>query len=213
MNPNKWAIIKKNIDKTIKNLERNNMTGIFVEKKEDVSAVVEGLLKDGFVIGVGGSATLDETGILDLLRKPNYQFLDRYQPGLTPDEMKELYRRNFSADAFISSTNALTMDGELYNVDGNGNRVAPMIYGPDSVIVVAGYNKIVANIDEAVKRVNTIAAPANATRLKSGAPCIETGTCVHCQNPGRLCCSFVTLGYQRTKGRIKVLIVGEELGF
>lgn len=112
-----------------------------------------------------------------------------------------------------SSANAITENGELYNVDGNSNRVAALVYGPDSVIVVAGYNKIVPDIDAAVQRVKKVAAPINAVRLHCETPCAKVGECMNCHSEGRICCNYVVSAQQRHKNRIKVVLVGEELGF
>ena len=122
-------------------------------------------------------------------------------------------RAAFNSDTFISSTNALTEDGELYNVDGNGNRVSAMIFGPRQVIVVAGINKIVKDMAEAVKRVETVAAPKNTVRLECDTPCARTGECAHCHSDSRICCSYVRLAQQRVPNRIKVIIVNHELGY
>ena len=111
------------------------------------------------------------------------------------------------------SSNAVTEEGELYNVDGNSNRVAALAYGPDSVIVVAGCNKIVPDIAAAVERVKKIAAPVNATRLHCSTPCAKTGECMNCHSDGRICCNYLVSAQQRHQDRIKVILVGEELGY
>ncbi|HBR01894.1 MAG TPA: lactate utilization protein [Ruminiclostridium sp.] len=215
MDKNLKSIRKLHIQKTMENLEKNNMTAIYADSKEQVISTIAGLLKDGDTVSVGGSMTLFECGIIDFLRSGRYHFLDRYAEGLSGEEIADIYRRSFTADHYFTSTNAITLNGELYNVDGNGNRVAAMIYGPKSVIVVAGINKLVRNIDEAVERVKCIAAPANAVRLQSNTPCARTGYCTQCRSEDRLCSSYVVIGPQKSfnKGRIKVLLVGENLGY
>lgn len=207
------SIFDIKVRKTMENLEKNNMTAFYVESKDQVTAKVAELLNDGDTIGCGGSMTLFECGVIDHLRSGRYNFLDRYIDGLSQEQLSDIYHQSFSADAYLTSANAITENGELYNVDGNGNRVAAMIYGPKSVIVVAGINKLVKNADEAVERVRQIAAPANATRLQSNTPCIKTGICTQCRSDGRICCSYTLFGQQRVKGRIKVLLVGESLGY
>ena len=127
--------------------------------------------------------------------------------------MDEIFRKSFFSDTYLTSTNAITENGELYNVDGYGNRVAAMIYGPKSVIVVAGINKIVKDLDQAVERVKRIAAPANSIRLDKNTPCTKTGYCVDCKKDDRICCSYTVLGHQKQKNRIKVILVGESLGY
>lgn len=127
--------------------------------------------------------------------------------------MKQIYRDAFSADTYLMSANAITETGELYNVDGNSNRVAALAFGPEQVIVLAGYNKIVPDMAAAVTRVEKIAAPANATRLHCQTPCAVTGECGHCNAPGRICCNYMVTGFQRQKNRVKVILIGEELGY
>jgi len=207
------SILDIKIRKTLENLEKNNMVAFYVETRDQVVPKIAELLKKGDTVSVGGSMSLFEAGVIDHLRSGRYNFLDRYAEGLTREQMQEIYRKSFFADGYITSTNAITENGELYNVDGNGNRVAAMIYGPQSVIVVAGINKLVRDIDEAVERVKNIAAPANNVRLSTKTPCIKTGTCMSCKSDQRICCSYVVLGHQRNKDRIKVILVGEPLGY
>ena len=224
MDQNTKEIIRKRIEKTKKSLEKNNMQVHYVETKAEVADKVRALLKDGDTVGVGGAMTLFESGVIDLLRSGKYNFLDRYAEGLTGEEINQVFLASFSADAYVTSSNAITEDGELYNVDGNSNRVAAICFGPKSVIIVAGYNKLVKNLDEAIIRVKTTAAPANSTRLSCKTYCKEVGECMSfsgepdkmssgCSSPGRICCNYVVSAYQRHKDRIKVILVGEELGY
>jgi len=207
------AVITKQVERTMNNLVKNNMMAFYVESKDQVVDKVAELIKEGETVAVGGSVTLEETGVLEHLRSGRYNFLDRYADGLSRDQVEEIFRKSFFADTYLTSTNAITEDGELYNVDGNGNRVAAMIYGPKSVIVVAGINKIVKNTDEAIERVRRIAAPANTVRLNKNTPCTKTGYCVDCRTDDRICCSYTVFRLQRVKDRIKVILVGESLGF
>ena len=119
----------------------------------------------------------------------------------------------FDSDVYFAGTNAVTENGCLYNVDGNGNRVAAMIYGPKSVVVVVGVNKIVSDLDAAKERVRKIAAPANTVRLSCDTPCAKTGECMDCNSPSRICCNFVVMSNQRVKDRLKVIILDESLGY
>jgi hypothetical protein len=182
------------------------------------------LLKEGDTVGVGGAMTLFESGVIDFLRSGKFNFLDRYEEGLTNDQLNKIFVDSFSADVYLCSSNAITENGELYNVDGNSNRVAAICFGPKSVIIIAGYNKLVKDLEDAVKRVKTIAAPANCTRLSSQSYCREKGECMSfngdasemtggCSGPNRICCNYVVSAYQRKKDRIKVILVGEELGY
>jgi len=207
------TVITKQVERTMNNLVKNNMMAFYVESKDEVVDKVAELIKEGETVAVGGSVTLEETGVLEYLRSGRYNFLDRYADGLSRDQVEEIFRKSFFADTYLTSTNAITEDGELYNVDGNGNRVAAMIYGPKSVIVIAGINKIVKNTDEAIERVRRIAAPANTVRLNKNTPCTKTGYCVDCRNEDRICCSYTIFRQQRVKDRIKVILVGESLGF
>jgi L-lactate utilization protein LutB len=209
------------IEKIMKNLKANNMEAFYVEKKEDVAALVKSLLIKGETISCGGSVTLSECGVMELMRSGDYVFLDRAVPGLTPQDIKDIYRKTFSANAFLTSANALTQDGELVNVDGNGNRVSAITFGPDKVICIVGINKIVSNVEEGFKRVKNVAAPKNAVRLNSNTPCKTLGHCIYpdgdiatgCKSPDRLCAHYVVNAFQRTSGRIKVIICPENLGY
>lgn len=220
------ASVKKIIDlkmkKTADALEKNCMTAYIVNTKEEAAQKVMSLIEKGSVIASGGSATLKECGIIDMVKSPDYRYLDR--SAVDPENIHELYVKAFSADVYLSSANAITENGELYNVDGNSNRVAAIAYGPKSVIIVAGYNKIVGNLDEASARVKKISAPANTVRLNCKTYCAETGECAAyshkyhemtcgCSSDDRICCNYLISAKQRHKGRIKVILVAEDLGF
>ncbi len=206
-------------------LESNNMKPFFCETGSEAKNLVLSLIKEGDVVTNGGSVTMNEIGVMDAVKnRADITYLDRNAEGLTPEEVKEIYKKAFFADVYLMSTNALTLNGELYNVDGNSNRVAALLYGPESVIVVCGINKIVENIDEAVKRVKTIAAPKNTVRLHTGSYCEAQGECKSlkadgsfmcdgCKGSGRICCNYVVTSQQRHKDRIKVIIVNENLGY
>ena len=205
--------MNKQVEKVITSLEKHNMKGFFVNTEEELLQTLKGLIQENSVVGVGDSVTLEETGVLDFLREGNYNFLDKYKVGITSEEKKQIYIQNFSTDTFLCSTNALTEEGELYNIDGNGSRVAPMIYGPKQVIIVAGINKLVRNLEEAERRVRNYAAPLDAKRLNKDTPCTKLGHCVDCKSPNRICNDFVTITGQFVKDRIKVIIVGKSLGY
>ncbi|CUU46723.1 lactate utilization protein [Clostridium beijerinckii] len=204
---------EEQINRTIKNLSQRNIDGFFVNDGNELKELLKQLIGKNSVVGVGDSMTLFETGVIDFLREENYTFLDKYRDGITSEEKKSIYMQNFSADTFMCSTNALTESGELYNIDGNGSRVAPMIYGPKQVILVTGTNKIVKDIEEAEKRVRNYAAPIDAKRLGKDTPCTKLGYCVDCKSPNRICNDFTIIRGQFVKGRIKVIIVGKQLGY
>lgn len=217
-----YLVIKMNIELIMENLEKNNFKPFFVEKKSDVIPLLKTLINEGETISVGGSVTLNETGVIDFLRNENYSFLDRYEEGLTKDEINDIFRKTFFADTYISSTNAVLESGALYNVDGNSNRVAAIMYGPKSVIIIAGKNKIVKDFNEAVERVKLTAAPLNAARLNRNTYCNAKGVCKAqnaknpcdgCMSDERICSNFALCGKQIIKDRIKVIIVNENLGY
>lgn len=223
MDINKQIIIEKRINKVGENLKKNNMEFYFAKTKEEVPEIVKSLIKKGDVITHGGSVSMTECGIRELISSPDYKYLDRSK-AQTPEEIKEIYRAAFSADVYISSTNAITEDGVLYNVDGNSNRIAAIAFGPDSVIIIAGYNKIVSDLKEAELRVKTEAAPPNCVRLDCPTYCKKKGECISlskpdhqmsdgCSGDGRICCNYLISAQQRHKGRIKVIVVAEELGY
>lgn len=204
--------MKEIIEKTIKALELNRMKGYFAESREELFAIVDSLIKDDKLITSGGSMTMKQCGLTAYLNeKYGSVYLNRDKAA--PEEIPDVYRKAFVSDTFFSSTNAVTTNGELYNVDGNGNRVSAMIFGPKQVIVVCGTNKIVNSLDEAVKRVEETAAPLNTVRLNKNTPCAVTGKCAHCRSTDRICCSYVTLGQQKEKDRIKVIFLDESLGY
>ena len=217
MDANAKAVIMKRLERTAENLRKNNMDAFVCETKEDAYKIAESLLTDGETIGTGGSMSIKECGIDKLISSGRYNFLDR----TTADDIEKCYREMYSADSYFCSSNAVIENGVLYNVDGNSNRVSAICYGPKQVIMVVGYNKIVRSLDEAVKRVKYIAAPANTERLGCDTYCRNAGVCMgidsDCMTDGcdgaRICCNYVVSAKQRIKGRIKVILVAEELGY
>ena len=205
--------VRQRMERTADALKKNRMDAYLVKSRSEVVPLIRTLLHPNDTVAVGGSVSLDECGVLDLLRCGDYQFLDRYASGLSGEQIAEIYRKSFFADAFLCSTNAVTESGELYNVDGNGNRVAAMTFGPASVILVVGANKIVRDLAEAEQRVKEFAAPANCNRLACKTPCAVTGKCADCSGDGRICCTAVVHRQQRIPGRIKVILVEESLGY
>ena len=157
--------------------------------------------------------SLAETGVMEHLRSGRYDFLDRAKEGLSTKDIDRIYRECFFADTYFSSSNAITEDGELYNVDGNGNRVAALLFGPKKVIIVAGVNKIVKNLDEAIKRNREIAAPANAKRLNKSTPCTKIGYCMDCKSPEKICREYTVIKSQKDKNRIHVIFLNDNIGY
>ena len=208
------------IKKTMQAVEKNRMNAFYAEKKEDVVPLVESLLEEGCSVAVGGSMSLFECGVIEHLRSGRYNFIDRYKEGLSREEVGKIYREAFFADAYLCSSNAVTEEGELYNVDGNANRIAAIAFGPEKVIMVVGKNKIVKDINEAVLRVKNIASPKNCVRLSCETYCREKGHCMvndasydGCTSDGRICCTRLICDMQRVKGRINVIFVGEDVGY
>ena len=208
----KWVNEEK-ILRTIASLEKNNMNGYIVSNKEELIGQIISLTNEGEKVSCGGSMSLAETGVMDLLRSGRYDFLDRAKEGLSVEDIDRIYRECFFADTYFSSSNAITEDGELYNVDGNGNRVAALLFGPKKVIIVAGVNKIVKNLDEAIKRNREIAAPANAKRLNKSTPCTKIGYCMDCKSPEKICREYTVIKSQKDKNRIHVIFLNDNIGY
>lgn len=201
------------INRTIEALKKNNMNGYYAKNRDEVIELIKDIVSEGSKVAVGGSETLSELGILEHLRSGRYDFLDRYKAGLTREEITNIFKQSFLTDAYFSSCNAITENGELYNVDGNGNRVAAMLYGPDKVIVICGVNKIVKDVDEAIKRNREISAPMNAKRLNKKTPCTKVGYCMNCNSPERICNEYTLIKKQRSSERMYVIFLNENLGY
>ena len=201
------------INRTIEALKKNNINGYYAKNRDEVIKLIEDIVAEGAKVAVGGSETLSELGVLEHLRSGRYDFLDRYKAELTPEEVTNIFKQSFLADAYLSGCNAITENGELYNVDGNGNRVAAMLYGPDKVIVICGVNKIVKDVDEAIKRNREISAPMNAKRLNRKTPCAKVGYCMDCNSPERICNEYTLIKKQRLPERMHVIFLNENLGY
>lgn len=198
------------LERLRRSCENNRFAFSYVENKEECLALVDSLIHKEDMVSVGGSETLKECGIISYLEnRKDIDYLDRYHC----EDPHEIFRKAFYADTYLTSTNAITMQGELYNVDGTGNRVAAMIYGPKKVLVIVGINKIVENMEEAIERVEKIAAIKNNIRLNKDNPCVRVGHCVHCQQPLRICRAYTKLSYSGELHRIHVIVVNEELGY
>lgn len=201
------------VSKAILNLHRNNMAGYFVENKEELLQLMASFMKKGEMVGCGDSVTLEELGVFEFVRRGDFVFYDKHQIGLTSEEKRAIYLKNFDTDTFLTGTNAVTLDGKLFNIDGNGSRVAPMLYGPKQVIVVVGINKLTDTMDDAMERTRQIAAPLDAKRLNKDTPCTKLGRCIDCRHEQRICNDFVLIARQFIKDRIKVIIVNQAYGF
>ncbi len=196
----------------IKNLEKRNMEGYYCP---DAASAVEkalSMMPEQSVISWGGSMTLTEIGLMEQIKKQNYVVIDRMLAN-TPEERQKVYGQTVLADYFLMSTNAITLDGQLVNIDGAGNRVACLIHGPKNVLILAGMNKVCPDLESAFKRVKNCATPPNTVRLNCKTPCAVTGVCGDCLTPETICCQEVITRYSRIKGRIKVILIGEEYGY
>jgi len=183
----------------------------FDDPAEAVNAIVS-LIPREHVVSWGGSLTLAELGVQERLAKEGFALLDR-DKAATPEERSEIMRKALLCDTFLSGANAISEDGQIVNIDGFGNRVAPLLYGPRQAIIVAGMNKAAKTLPDAMARARTVAAPANAQRFPAlKTPCSETGSCADCASPDSICSYFVTIRACRPAGRIKVVLVGKDLG-
>lgn len=198
----------------IPRMEKRNFEACYCATKEEACQKAISYLQEGSSIGWGGSMTMEEIGLMDYLKNnaDKYVIYDR-MTAKTPKEQKEMFAKIITADNFLMSANAITLDGELVNVDGNGNRVACLCNGPDNVIVIASLNKVVKDEKNAYDRARNVAAPLNAARLNTATPCHVNGFCSDCKSPSCMCCQLVTTRFSRVKGRIKVILVGEPCGY
>lgn len=196
----------------IHKLEARKMDGYYCPDKESAKAkVLELIGPNKKVVTYGGSMSLDEIGVKEAVEEAGHDLLRR-EKYVTPEEKRECFAKQTLADVFMMSTNAITLDGELVNIDGSGNRVACLSFGPNEVIVVAGMNKVVSNVEEGIARSRNFAAPPNTVRLGCDTPCAKIGQCGNCLND-TICCQIVVTRASRVPGRIKVILVGEELGY
>ena len=203
----------ENIAKTmIQNMEKRQMKGYYCETKEEALALVKELIPAGASVGWGGSVTLDETGIKAALIDGDYEVYNR-DLAKTAEEQKKVYGQICGCDYYFMSTNAITLNGELVNIDGRGYRVAFLCFGPENVVVIAGMNKVVTDVEDGFKRVRNMAAPPNTVRLNRNTPCAKTGKCGDCLSSDCICSSMVITRRSQIPGRLNVILVGEELGY
>jgi hypothetical protein len=211
----KQVCCKLQAEQVIKNLKNRGIDGVYCPTSVQAVEAICRMVPAGSLVGLGGSETVLETGLIDALRKLDIRLLDRYKEGVSKEDVGEMRRQGLQADIFICSSNAITADGKLVNIDGTGNRVAAMIYGPKKVIIMAGMNKVAPNLDAAIARVKNSAAPANSIRVGVETPCSKTGFCQdpYCHLPNRICCQLVVTEASIPPGRVTVVLVGETLGY
>lgn len=209
---NRQKAFAKACDGIIANLKKRNMEGYFYEDSASCVRAILDMIPDGSSISWGGSASVQESGMMDAFKNGSYELIDR-SLAKTPEEQREIYGRTVMSDYYFMSTNAITYEGELVNIDGNGNRVACLIHGPRHVIIIAGMNKVATTLEGAFERARTMACPPNAIRLDKKTPCAATGKCGDCLSPDCFCNQIVVTRRSGHTGRIKVFLVAEDLGF
>lgn len=197
-------------EKVVEALKKRHFDAYYCQTAEEAVAQVLDLIPEGDIVAWGGSMTMQETGILDAV-KERYQVIDR-DTAPNREEATALMRKALTSDTFLMSSNAITEDGQLFNIDGNGNRCAALVFGPKSVIVVAGMNKVVKTVADAESRARNIAAPMNAQRFNITTPCSVTGACADCVSPDCICASMVRTRISRPAKKIKVVLIGEDYG-
>ncbi len=201
------------IDRTIANLEKHNFSVQRAATAEEAKKIVLDLIPAGSTVGLGGSMTVQQSGILDALRAGDCKLLDQYEPGISREENMKRRREGMVADYYVTGVNAISEKGELFYLDGIGNRVAAVSFGPEKVIVVAGTKKVVVNEEAAWERIREKAAPPNAVRFGADVPCVKTGKCVDCDSPNRICNIYIRIHRAWRKDRFYIILVNEDLGF
>ena len=192
-------------------LNKRHFEAYYLSDKEDAVRKILELIPKNHSVAWGGTMTMDQLGLKDKLIAAGYSLIDR-DAAKSPEEREELMHKALCCGSFIMSSNAITEDGQLFNIDGKGNRLAALLYGPENVIIIAGMNKVVQDMDAAYKRVRGYAAPANAQRFDIDTPCKKIGECADCLSGSTICAQFVQTRICKPAGRIKVVLIGEELG-
>ncbi len=198
-------------NKVINALNSRGYTAMYCETAADAARTALSFIPEGTSVSWGGSLTIEESGLIELLKNGNYNVLDRAD-AKTPEQRAEITRSALTCDTFLSSVNALSEDGIIINIDGMCNRIAAIAYGPKSVILMVGMNKICKDVAAARSRARNFAAPNNAVRLSTDTPCAKDGMCHDCNSPACICSQIVEMRRSREKDRIKVILVGETLG-
>lgn len=209
MDKNRISRNDKLATQIIKGLESRNMTGYYVQTKEEALKKALELIPEGSKVTKGGSMSVVEIGLQDALKNGNYDYCDR--DAATDKRAAELFA--YDADVFLGSANAITEDGILINIDGNSNRVSAYAYGPRKLVLIVGINKVAADVDAGMKRARNEAATINVQRFGLSTPCSKTGACINCKSPDTICCQFLITRFSRHKDRIHVILVNDNLGF
>lgn len=204
--------VNKMIERTVKALKANFFDAKFFKDRESLFDSLMSYVKPKMRIGFGGSVAVRELGIVERLSKEDVILLDHWKEGLAKEDIAGIMIQQLTSDLFIASANAITERGEIVNTDGTGNRVGAMILGPKKVIIVAGYNKIVPDLDAAMDRIKRYAAPMNAKRLNLSLPCVEKGYCLDCKSASRICNVTTIMHKKSWLADISVFLINEELG-
>ncbi len=195
----------------VKNLISRHFDAYYCDTCQEALEKALELIPQGATVGWGGAMSAQQIGLMQALHAGPYRPIDR-DLCRTPEEKQEAARQSMFADVFLTGANGLSLDGQLVNIDGTGNRVAAITYGPGTVLVIAGMNKVTDDLRSAVERARTVAAPRNKQRFANQTPCQITGTCADCKAEGCICNHIVITRHCRPAGRIKFILVGEELG-
>ena len=212
MNPYRKCYDQKRGQKLVENLRKRHFEACYCDTRQEALEKALQQIPEGTSVGWGGATSAEEIGLLNVLRHGNYLAVDR-DTAKTPEERDQMMHTCLLADTFITGANAISLDGQMVNIDGMGNRVAAIVYGPRKVLVIAGMNKVVDTLEDAVTRARTVAAPVNKQRFAGETPCGVTGTCADCLSEGCICNQLLITRNCRPAGRISFILVGEELGF
>lgn len=195
----------------VRNLQSRHFEAYYCASKEEALKKALELIPEGASVGWGGAMSCEQIGLMQALHAGNYRAMDR-SLAKTPEEQEQMMHDMLSADVFLTGANGLSLDGQMVNIDGKGNRVAAIVYGPKNIIVVAGMNKVEDTLEAAMNRARTVAAPVNNQRFGNNNPCSVTGTCANCKNETCICNQILITRHCRPVGRIKFILVGEDLG-
>lgn len=208
MNDYQKMIYRKRGQILVKNLQKRHFEAYYCDTASEALDKALELIPEGASVGWGGAMTAQQIGLIDAIKTPQYRAIDR----ATAADREQAMKDSIFADVFLSGANALSLDGEMVNIDGTGNRVSAIVYGPKSVIIIAGMNKVMDTLEDAVTRARTVAAPMNQQRFQLDNPCTHTGTCADCISQSCICNQILITRHCRPVGRIKFVLVGEDLG-
>jgi hypothetical protein len=213
MDPVKQDWLEGRARRAVEKLQAHDFQAVYVRARDEAVKEIWKSITPGMKVGVGGSVTIRELGIIEQLKSKGHMVYDHWAAALSREDSLRIRRSQMTSDLFLASANAVTVNGEIVNIDGAGNRVNSITFGPGKVILVAGYNKLVDDVQEAIERTKNVATPMNAKRLNTEAPCAKLGYCVDCNSPHRLCRVTTILERKPLLSEILVILVGEELGY